>query len=230
MQRPGLRPGSPRSRRIVARLFRSGGDGGVVRARRRPRSMARARSPAAGPRPGHPGPAGSWRGCSGRWRRRGGRVRRRPRRWPGRVRPAAGPRPGHPGPAGSGEVVQVGGDVGVVGSVGGFVDGQGPFWQRPGRGRLTQVPQDQGEVVQVGGDVGVVRARRRPHRWPGRVRPAAGHRPAGHAPAGRCGAVQQPRRSCRRLRPALARRAGGWWRPAHAAAAPPTAASPPARP
>ena len=50
------------------------------------------------------------------------------------------------------------GDVGVVGAVGGLVDGQRPFLQRPGRLRLPQVPQDQGQVVQAGGDVGVVGA------------------------------------------------------------------------
>ena len=35
-------------------------------------------------------------------------------------------------PQDQGEVVQAGGDVGVVGAVGGLVDGQGPFQQRPG--------------------------------------------------------------------------------------------------
>ena len=39
----------------------------------------------------------------------------------------------------AGEVVQPDGDVGVVGAVGGLVDGQGPLGQRPGLSRLTQV-------------------------------------------------------------------------------------------
>ena len=57
-----------------------------------------------------------------------------------------------------GQVVQVGGDLGVVRAVGGLVDGQGAFLQRPGLRRLAQVLQDLGQVVQAGGDVGVVRA------------------------------------------------------------------------
>ena len=48
--------------------------------------------------------------------------------------------------------------MGVVGAVGGLVDGQRAFLQRPGLLRLTQVPQDRGEVVQGGGDIGVVGA------------------------------------------------------------------------
>ena len=48
------------------------------------------------------------------------------------------------------------GDSGVVGSVGGLVDGQGALQQRPGVLRLAEVPQDQGEVAQADGDSGVV--------------------------------------------------------------------------
>ena len=47
-------------------------------------------------------------------------------------------------------------DGGVLGSVCGFGDGQGPFGQRAGRGRITELAQDPGEGVQVGGDGGVV--------------------------------------------------------------------------
>ena len=47
---------------------------------------------------------------------------------------------------------------GVVGTVGGLGDGQGPFGQRPGLGQLPQVLQDGGEVAQAGGDGGVVGA------------------------------------------------------------------------
>ena len=57
-----------------------------------------------------------------------------------------------------GQVVQAGGDVGVVRAVGGLGDGQRAFLQRPGPLRMPQVLQDRGQVVQVGGDVGVVRA------------------------------------------------------------------------
>ena len=57
-----------------------------------------------------------------------------------------------------GQVVQAGGDGGVVRAVGGLGDGQRAFLQRPGLLRIPQVPQDLGQVVQVGGDVGVVRA------------------------------------------------------------------------
>ena len=41
-----------------------------------------------------------------------------------------------------GEVVQPDGDVGVVGAVGGFGEGQGPFGQRAGRGRVAELLQD----------------------------------------------------------------------------------------
>ena len=61
-------------------------------------------------------------------------------------------------PQDQGQVVQARGDVGVIRAVGGLVDGQRAFLQRPGLRRIPQVPQDQGQVVQVGGDVGVVRA------------------------------------------------------------------------
>ena len=57
----------------------------------------------------------------------------------------------------SGEVVQIVGDGGVVGPVGGLVYGQGAFWSG-GPLRLVQVPQDRGEVVQAVGNGGVVGA------------------------------------------------------------------------
>ena len=47
-----------------------------------------------------------------------------------------------------------GGDVGVVGAVGGLGDGQGPFGQRAGGGRVAEVLQHHGEVAQAGGDGG----------------------------------------------------------------------------
>jgi hypothetical protein len=55
-----------------------------------------------------------------------------------------------------GEVVPKDRDVGVVGPVAGFGDGQGAFGQRPGLPRLPQCPQDEGEIAQIDGDVGVV--------------------------------------------------------------------------
>ena len=89
---------------------------------------------------------------------RGWSGRRRPRGWPARVLAAAGPLRLPQVPQDQGQVVQGGGDVGVVRAVGGLGDGQRAFLQRPGPLRLPQVPQDQGQVVQASGDVGVVRA------------------------------------------------------------------------
>ena len=57
-------------------------------------------------------------------------------------------------PQDRGQVVQAGGDGGVVRAVGGLGDGQRAFLQRPGPLRLPQVPQDQGQVVQVGATSG----------------------------------------------------------------------------
>ena len=68
-------------------------------------------------------------------------------------------------------------DVGVVGAVGGLVDGQGPLEQRPGAGQVAQVPQDQAEVVEARCRRRGGRGRRRPRRWPGPARP--GGRAAG---------------------------------------------------
>ena len=44
----------------------------------------------------------------------------------------------------------------MVGSVGGFGDGQGAFGQRTRGGRITEIMQDPGEVVQPDADGGVV--------------------------------------------------------------------------
>ena len=175
---------SPRSRRIVARLFRwwrRRGDPG-----RRPPRRWPARVPAAaGPPPAPPGPAGSWPGCSGRWRRRGGPGRRRPqsmasaRSCSGRA-PAGSPR--------SRRIVarlfRSSADVGVVRAVGGLADGQRAFLQRPGPRQIPQVPQDQGQVVQAGWRRRGGPGRRRPRRWPARVLAAAGPPPDPPGPAG----------------------------------------------
>ena len=48
-----------------------------------------------------------------------------------------------------GEGAQADADVGVVGPVRGFGDGQGAFGQRAGGGEITEIAQDRGEVVQA---------------------------------------------------------------------------------
>ena len=97
--------------------------------------------------------------------------------------------------------------------------------------RLPQVPQDEGEVVQADGDVGVVGAvgGLGDGQGPFGQRPGLGQ-PGMDLQVGG-GAIQQPGSSA----PAAScagpgRRRSGWSRPARAAAAPPTGASPAARP
>ena len=117
-----------------------------------------------------------------RCRRRGARARRRFRRWPGRVRPAGGRRPRSPrSTQDAGEGVQGDADVGVLGPVGGFGDGQGAFGQWQGRGEITETAQDPGEGVQGGADGGVLgpvrgfRDGQGPFgQWPGLPGPALG--------------------------------------------------------
>ena len=57
-------------------------------------------------------------------------------RWLGSVLAAAEPAPAALGPQGQAQVVQAGGNLGMVGAVGGFSDGQGAFLQRPSLFRL----------------------------------------------------------------------------------------------
>ena len=83
-------------------------------------------------------------------------------------------------------------DVGVLGPVGGFGDGQGAFSQRQGRGEITETAHHPGEGVQGGADGGVLgpvrgfRGGQRPFgQWPGLPEPALGMQV-------RSGAVEQP--------------------------------------
>ena len=57
-----------------------------------------------------------------------------------------------------GQVVEVGGDVGMVRAVGPLVDRQRPPHQRLGLGQAVRGLQQRRQVVEVAGDVGMVRA------------------------------------------------------------------------
>ena len=146
--------------------------------------MASARSCSGRAPPDPPGPAGSRPGCSGRWRRRGDPGRKPPHRWPAPVLQRPGPRRIPRSRRISGQVVQDGGDVGVIRAVNGLIDAQRPFLQRPGLRQIPQVMQDLGQVVQVAGDGGVIRAVNRLIDAQRPLLPAAGPPPDPPGPAG----------------------------------------------
>ena len=117
-------------------------------------------------------------------------------------------------------------DVGVLGPVGGFGDGQGAFGQRPGGGQITEIPQDHGEVVQEGADAGMLG----PVRGFGDGQGAFQQGPGLPGPAlGIAGSRRrrQAARTCPRRRRCRRCRRRGRPPPARVAAAPPTAASAP---